>query len=224
MKDFKELFHEIMNSLFSDKSREKTLEEYKNTNYRGISSDKGIYVAKNSEHKEIEILEKPEIFLYDKPDDTETHNKSEEGFTDKCKCVSNIYLYIGKADAREGIKKRLRKYIRYGYGRKVSHSGGYHLWFVKNNKSLFANYATNAEIKEKQSELYEQANVMLQKYGKSISEMIEMGLICLHDLAYGYAPLANSQGQKEYESYKKNGNSVACNIYKEWKNYWIHKK
>lgn len=223
MKCFKELFNELMNSLFSDKSKEKTLEYYKNTGYIGISSGKGIYVAKNSEHKEIEILEEPEIFLYDRPDDTKTHNKSEEGFTDKYKCVSNIYLYIGKANSKNGIKDRLKKYINYGYGGHDAHRGGYHLWFIKNNKNLYVNFATVAEIKEKQSELYENAINIKQKYGKSISEIIEMGLICLHDLAYGYAPLANSQNQREYKSYKENNNRVGCYIYREWKKYWTSK-
>lgn len=222
-KDFKELFNAIMNSLFSDKNKEKTLEEYKNTKCREISSENGIYVAKNSENKEIEILEKPEIFLYDKPDVTKTHNKSEDGFTDKCKCINNLYLYVGKANGKNGIKDRLKKYINYGYGGHDTHCGGYHLWFVKNNKNLYVNYATIEEIKEKQSELYKQADVMQQKYSKSISEIIEMGLICLHDLVYGYAPLANSQKQSEYSSYKINGNSTGCTIYKEWEKYWEKK-
>ena len=221
VKDFEELFNTVMNSLFSDKSREKTLEYYKNTDYRGISSENGIYVAKNSENKDIEILEKPEIYLYDRPSDTWTHNEYEMGFIDKCKHISRLYLYIGKTDS--GIESRLRKYINYGYGGHDAHRGGYHLWFVKNNKKLYVNYATIAEIKEKQSKLYEKANDINQKYGKSISEIIEMGLICLHDLAYLFAPLANSQNQREYLSYKINNNSVGCKIYQEWKKYWESK-
>ncbi len=226
-KDFKELFNFIMNSLFSDNNKEKTIEYYKNTKCREISSKSGIYVAKNSENKDLEILEKPEILLYDKPSDTGTHNEYEAGFKNKCKYISNLYLYIGKADNE--IKGRLEKYINYGYGGHDAHRGGYHLWFVKNNKNLYINYATVTEIKEKQSELYEQTGAMLQKYSKkygkskSISEIIEMGLICLHDLAYGYAPLANSQNQSEYKSYKENHNSIGSDIYKEWKKYWTSK-
>ncbi len=223
VKDYKELFNLIMNSLFSAENKEKTLEYYKNTHYRGISSEKGIYVVKNSENQILEILDTPEILLFDEPNDTKSHNESEKGFKVKCKSVSNLYLYIGKTDGNYGIKNRLTKYIKYGYGGRVKHHGGYHLWFVKNNKSLYANYATLDEIKERQSELYSKAEIIHRIYHKSVTEIIEMGLICLHDLAYGYAPLGNSQEQSEYKSYKSGSNSVACNIYNEWKKYWRSK-
>lgn len=213
MKNFKILFNEIMNSLFSDKEKEKTIEEYKNSNYNGIPDECGIYTVKNSQNFEIEILEEPEIKLCNKSD-------FEQNFLNKCQNVSNVYLYIGKTDAKKGIKNRLKKYIKYGYGKKVSHKGGYHLWFVKNNKKLYINYATITEVQEKQCELYKYAVTLQQQYEKNVAEIIEMSLICLHDLAYQYAPLANSQNQSEYHSYKVNGNSIGCEIYKKWNIYW----
>lgn len=212
MKDFKILFSNVMDSLFSDTYKEKTLENYKNRYFEELPKESGIYVIKNSDNKPIEILENP--------DKDNIHKKYESNFQEKCKNINKLYLYIGKTNAKRGIQNRLSNYIKYGYGKNVPHKGGYHLWFVKNNKYLFANYATIEEINEKQNKLYVNARDIAKTYHKNIAEIIEMGLICLHDLAYGYAPLANAQGQSEYKSYKNDSISTGSDIYKEWKIFW----
>ena len=220
-KDSKVLFEEIMDSLFSDSEKEKTLEDYKKSSYNGLPKEEGIYVVKNSKNKKTEILEKTEIKLLENPKTVKSQNKYEEGFLEKCKKINKKYLYIGKTTKTVCLNNRLKRYIEYGYGKNIdNHFGGYHLWFVKNNKALYANFATIAEIEKKQPDLYKKAKELSQFFKKPIIDMAEIGLICLHDLAYGYAPLANSQKQKEYESYKKGNDTSGYRKYYEWKKYW----
>lgn len=49
-------------------------------------------------------------------------------------------LYIGKTTCREGLRKRLGNYIKYGYGHEVTHRGGRALWQIKNSGDLTVYY------------------------------------------------------------------------------------
>jgi len=220
-KDSKVLFEEIMDSLFSDVEKEKTLAEYKKNHYKGISEEWGIYVVKNSKNKEIKLLDSPEIV-------TKKSIYWEDNFGKKVNAVNNLYLYIGKTNCKKGIKDRLSKYIRFGYGTTKIHEGGYLLWFVKNNKDLYANFATLAEIEKKQPDLYEKAKEIFEtsvtneektsNQPVTLAEIIEIGLISLHNIAYYYPPLANANKKSLY--IKMNTDTFSYRIYIEWKKYW----
>lgn len=145
----------------------------------------------------------------------------------------NIVLYIGKTDRT--IKKRLTEYKDFGFGKyhklgygnditNVKHAGGKRIWFIKDNKSnLVIDYISIDKLKKDFSDIYDKAeefkiklNKILKEKGKTektVVEVIEAGLICLHeDSKYGYdcLPFANEKFECE-------------DIKDDWKDFWGNK-
>lgn len=46
-------------------------------------------------------------------------------------------LYIGKAEEKNGLKGRIKKYIKFGYGECSNHAGGRTIWQLKNNRQFY---------------------------------------------------------------------------------------
>ncbi len=50
--------------------------------------------------------------------------------------TSTPAVYVGKSDGAEGIRGRLRQYIRFGAGKAIGHWGGRFTWQIENSNKL----------------------------------------------------------------------------------------
>ena len=85
-----------------------------------------------------------------------------EKLADKyAQCTDKEILYIGKAAGRNGLRQRLRQYMKYGWGNGKNHRGGRAIWQVEDAGMLLLTYETcdNASEKERQMiEAYKEKN------------------------------------------------------------------
>lgn len=52
----------------------------------------------------------------------------------------NRLLYIGKAQRKKGLQKRILEYVKYGFGETNNHRGGRAIWQIKNAEKLMLGY------------------------------------------------------------------------------------
>lgn len=83
-------------------------------------------------------------------------------------------LYIGKMEQKNPSSHRLKNYIKWGMGKKVSHKGGYPLWQIKDNENLCAYWLACDNATSFESELLK-----------------------IYFSDYGVYPLANNTGRSE---------------------------
>lgn len=126
-----------------------TIAEIKD-NYDNVPNNNGVYFVVNLQNtpitftNNIENLQtkyKGKKLLYNEADLIRKYNNGDK-----------TILYIGKAKRKNGLEKRLKEYIEYGYGKTTSHRGGRVIWQIKNNKQLGICWleVDNSEIVEKQ--------------------------------------------------------------------------
>lgn len=124
-----------------------TIEEIKE-NYNIIPIENGVYFILNLGNEYISFTSNIENTKYKGKNLVYEINKLKDKYSKGDKFI----LYIGKAQRKKGLRKRLKEYVEYGYGRSTSHRGGRAIWQIENNKQLGICWfkVDNSEIVENQ--------------------------------------------------------------------------
>ena len=109
----------------------------------------GIYFVKKPKNFNIEINIATVSYQYIK-DKSLIYDKSLLGKKYE-KLLDKDILYIGKANCKNGLHKRIKQYILYGYQKSKLHKGGRAIWQIINCKDLIVEFyeCHDCELQEK---------------------------------------------------------------------------
>lgn len=126
----------------------------KDVDITNISSKNGIYIVALSDDGKVSVSDKTTaIKSYTKSGKEVNLLYDKSKLDDKLKECNKKYLYIGKAERKDGLNKRINELMKYAYAKCKIHRGGRALWQIGNwqeNLCLYWCEVENAENAEKQ--------------------------------------------------------------------------
>lgn len=112
-----------------------SIETLQRTNCAAVPSVRGVYVVLRPSRKEPTFLEKSVGGWCNGEDPSYSQTILRESWLSE-----STILYIGKGDKTEGLRRRLREYVKFGQGKKCPHQGGRLIWHLQDNRGLFVRW------------------------------------------------------------------------------------